>query len=151
MLSRPGNLIRLALLAGDDTWREKADRLIAAIAPQAVENLFMHTALLNAIDLRLRAAEIVVTGEGPNTQMLLAAARALPPLDRIVLHAASVAALPVAHPAREKLAAAAMGPLSSVSAKRVRYRSPIRPASLAPWMRRDILHLDASFPTNCGY
>ena len=104
-----GNLIRLALLAGDDTWREKADRLIAAIAPQAVENLFMHTALLNAIDLRLRAAEIVVTGEGPNAQMLLAAARALPPLDRIVLHAASVAALPVAHPAREKLAAASDG------------------------------------------
>ena len=58
------NLIRLALLAGDDAWREKADRLIAAIAPQAVENLYMHMALLNAIDLRLRAAEIVVTGEG---------------------------------------------------------------------------------------
>jgi uncharacterized protein len=104
-----GNLIRLALLAGDDTWREKADRLIAAIAPQAVENLYMHMALLNAIDLRLRAAEIVVTGEGANTQALLAAARALPPLDRIVLHAASGAALPATHPAREKFAAAGDG------------------------------------------
>ena len=31
------NLIRLAVLAGDDQWREKADRLIAAIAPQAVK------------------------------------------------------------------------------------------------------------------
>ena len=30
----------------------------------AVENLYMHMALLNAVDLRLRAAEIVVTGEG---------------------------------------------------------------------------------------
>ena len=58
------NLIRLAVLAGDDRWREQADRLIAAIAPQAVENLYMHMALLNAVDLRLRAAEIVVTGEG---------------------------------------------------------------------------------------
>ena len=58
------NLIRLALLAGDDSWREKADRLIAAIAPQAIENLYMHMALLNAVDLRLRAAEIVVTGRG---------------------------------------------------------------------------------------
>ena len=75
--------------AGDDSWREKADRLIAAIAPQAVENLYMHMALLNAVDLRLRAAEIVVTGEGAARQALLAAARALPPLDRIVLHAAS--------------------------------------------------------------
>jgi uncharacterized protein YyaL (SSP411 family) len=104
-----GNLIRLALLAGDDTWREKADRLIAAIAPQAIENLYMHIALLNAIDLRLRAAEIVVTGEGARTEALLAAARRLPPLDRIVLHAASGASLPASHPAREKLAVAGDG------------------------------------------
>jgi uncharacterized protein YyaL (SSP411 family) len=104
-----GNLIRLALLAGDDAWREKADRLIAAIAPQAIENLYMHMALLNAVDLRLRAAEIVVTGEGACAQALLAAARTLPPLDRIVLHAASEASLPAAHPARKKLAAAGDG------------------------------------------
>ena len=51
-------------------WRAKADRLIAAIAPQAVENLFMHMALLNAVDLRLRAAEIVVTGEGARAEAL---------------------------------------------------------------------------------
>jgi uncharacterized protein YyaL (SSP411 family) len=101
-----GNLIRLALLAGDDAWREKADRLIASIAPQAVENLFMHMALLNAIDLRLRGAEIVVTGEGAGADALLAAARALPPLDRIVLHAPSPASLRPGHPARQKLAAA---------------------------------------------
>ena len=70
----------------DPAWRcwpatiagaNKADRLIAAIAPQAVENLYMHMALLNAVDLRLRAAEIVVTGEGARAQALLAAARAL--------------------------------------------------------------------------
>jgi uncharacterized protein YyaL (SSP411 family) len=100
------NLIRLAVLAGDDGWREQADRLIAAIAPQAVENLYMHMALLNAVDLRLRAAEIVVTGEGNRAQTLLAAARARPPLDRIVLHAGSVQALPPQHPARAKVAAA---------------------------------------------
>ncbi len=100
------NLIRLAALAGDDQWREKADRLIAAIAPQAVENLYMHMALMNAVDLRLRAAEIVVTGEGPRADALLGAARAQPPLDRIVLHAATAAALPERHPARDKIAAA---------------------------------------------
>ncbi|HTV34932.1 MAG TPA: thioredoxin domain-containing protein, partial [Xanthobacteraceae bacterium] len=100
-----GNLVRLALLAGDDAWREKADRLIAAIAPEAVENLYMHMALLNAIDLRLRAAEIVVAGQGERAQALLAAARSLPPLDRIVFEAASAAALPPSHPARAKLAA----------------------------------------------
>ena len=100
------NLIRLAALTGDDSWREKADRVIAAIAPQTVENLYMHMALLNAVDLRLRAAEIVVTGEGARAESLLAAARALPPLDRIVLHAPSTAALNPAHPARNKVAAA---------------------------------------------
>ena len=82
------NLIRLAVLAGDDAWREKADRLIGAIAPQVAENLYMHMALLNAIDLRLRAAEIVVTGEGAGAEALLAVARDAPPLSRIVLHAA---------------------------------------------------------------
>src|SRR5580693_7200222 len=100
------NLIRLALLAGEDRWREQADRLIAAIAPQAVENLYMHMALLNAVDLRLRAAEIVVTGEGASAEALLAAARARPPLDRIVLHARSAQALPPQHPARAKVEAA---------------------------------------------
>jgi len=99
------NLIRLALLAGDDHWREKADRLIAAIAPQALENLYMHMALLNAVDLRLRAAEIVVTGEGTRAQALLAAARGTVPLDHIVLHARSAEALPPAHPARDKIKA----------------------------------------------
>src|SRR6202142_1367834 len=58
------NLIRLSVLAGDDAWRDKADHLITTIAPLAAENLYMHLALLNAIDLRLRAAQIVVTGEG---------------------------------------------------------------------------------------
>jgi uncharacterized protein len=97
-----GNLVRLAVLAGDDRFRDQADRLIGTIAPQATENLYMHMALLNAVDLRLRAAEIVVTGQGARAQALLDAARSLPPLDRIVLHAASAAALPAAHPARAK-------------------------------------------------
>ncbi len=96
------NLIRLALYAGDHSWREKADRLIGAIAPLVTENLYMHMALLNAIDLRLRAAEIVVTGEGDRAEGLLAAARTLPALDRIVLNARSPDSLPPAHPAREK-------------------------------------------------
>ncbi len=101
------NLIRLALLTGDDGWREKANRLIAAVAPAAAENLYMHMALLNAVDLRLRAAQIVVTGEGPGAQALLDAARRMSPLDRIVLHAAAAATLPASHPAREMIAAAA--------------------------------------------
>jgi hypothetical protein len=100
------NLVRLAVLAGDDNWRDKADRLIAAIAPAAAENLYMHMALLNAVDLRLRAAQIVVTGQGAEADALLAAARRRSPLDRIVSRAASAVALPAAHPAQAKMAAA---------------------------------------------
>ncbi len=99
------NLVRLALLAGDEQWRDRADRMIAAIAPSVADNLYMHMALLNAIDLRLRAAEIVVTGQGPAAQALLAIARRMPPLDRIVLYAPAAEALPQAHPARAKISA----------------------------------------------
>ena len=56
------NLVRLAVLSGDDKWRDKADRLIEGILSAAERNLFGHVALLNALDLRLRGAEIVVTG-----------------------------------------------------------------------------------------
>jgi uncharacterized protein len=100
------NLIRLALLTGDDGSREKADRLIAAIAPATVDNLYMHMALLNAVDLRLRAAEIVVTGEGARAEALLNVARASASLDRIVLHARSAGAMPASHPAQQRMRAA---------------------------------------------
>jgi hypothetical protein len=98
------NLIRLALLAGDEQWRGAADRMIDGILPFAGQNLFGHIALLNAVDLRMRVAEIVVTG--PDANMLAAAALKLPFLDRVVLRAPSAEALPVAHPAQAKLAAA---------------------------------------------
>ena len=53
-----GNLVRLAALTGDDKWRAQADRLLENILAIAGKNLFGHVALLNALDLRLRAAEI---------------------------------------------------------------------------------------------
>ncbi len=98
------NLVRLAVLAGDIKWREKADRLIDGILSAAERNLFGHVALLNALDLRLLAAEIVITG--PGAEPLVKAALKLPFLDRIVLRAMSAADLPATHPAQEKLKAA---------------------------------------------
>ena len=100
------NLIRLAVLVGDDGWREKADKLIAAIAPLVAENLYMHMALLNAIDLRLRVAQIVIAGQGAQAHALLAVARRRPPLDRIVVEAQSADMLAPAHSARDKIAQA---------------------------------------------
>jgi uncharacterized protein YyaL (SSP411 family) len=98
------NLVRLAVLAGDDAWRGAADRLFDGIVPIAAENLFGHAALLNALDLRLRAAEIVIVGA--DSEALVRAALGLPFLDRIVVRAPSAEALPPAHPARGKVASA---------------------------------------------
>ena len=99
------NLVRLALLAGDAQWRAAADRLIDGILPLAAQSLFGHIALLNAIDLRMRAAEIVVTGR--ESEGLAAAALRLPFIDRVVLRAPSADALPASHPAQAKIAAPA--------------------------------------------
>ena len=99
------NLIRLAIFTGQHAWRDKADRLFAGMAASAGENLFAHLALLNALDLRLQAAEIVVTGEDERAGELLVAARKLPFLDRVVMRASH--ALPAHHPAHDKMKGAA--------------------------------------------
>ena len=101
------NLVRLAVLSGDDKWRDKADRLFDGILSAAARNLFSHVALLNALDLRLRDAEIVVTGT--DSDALAAAALKIPFITRTVLRAPTAAALPVSHPAREKIKAAPAG------------------------------------------
>ena len=98
------NLVRLAVLAGDDKWRDRADRLFDGILAIAGRSLFGHVALLNALDLRLSGAEIVITGQ--NAEALVQAALRMPFTSRIVLRAPTAAALPVNHPAQEKLKAA---------------------------------------------
>jgi uncharacterized protein len=100
------NLIRLAVLTGQHAWREQADKLFDGVLASAGDNVFGHLALLNALDLRLRGAEIVVAGQGVAADALLAAARKLPFPDRIVLHAATAEALHGAHPAQAKIKAA---------------------------------------------
>jgi uncharacterized protein YyaL (SSP411 family) len=97
------NLVRMAVLAGDVTWRKQADRLIEGVLAGASDNLLSHAALLNAIDLRLNAVEIVATG--PEHARFAAAALRLPFLNRIVLRAPSADALPASHPAQAKIAA----------------------------------------------
>jgi uncharacterized protein YyaL (SSP411 family) len=97
------NLIRFAAASGQHAWREQADRLFEGILSRAGDNLFAQLALLNALDLRLRAAEIVVTGTDARADALLAAARKLASLDRIVVRASDT--LPASHPAQEKIKA----------------------------------------------
>jgi hypothetical protein len=102
------NLVRLAALTGDNQWRDRADRLFDGVLPAATDNLFQHAALLNALDMRLHAAEIVVTG--PDHARFAEAALKLPFASRIVLRAASANDLPASHPAQAKIAA---GPASA--------------------------------------
>jgi uncharacterized protein YyaL (SSP411 family) len=99
------NLVRFASFTGEHAFRERADRLFDGIlsAQAQARGLFGHVALLNALDLRLRAAEIVAAG--PEAERFAQAALKLPFLDRIVLRASSAGDLPAAHPAQEKLKA----------------------------------------------
>jgi uncharacterized protein YyaL (SSP411 family) len=99
------NLVRLAVLTGDDKWRAQADRLFEGILAIAGKNLFGHVALLNALDLRLRGAEIVCTGA--EAERFAQSALQLPFVDRIVLRAGAATDLPATHPSQEKLKAMA--------------------------------------------
>ena len=127
------NLIRLAALTGDHQWREKADRLFDGVLGGAGENVLSHAALLNAIDLRLNAAEIVLTG--PDHARFAQAALRLPYLNRVVLRAPEASALPHNHPAQAKIASDPRAQRSSASAKRARCRWPIRTRSQTSWLR----------------
>ncbi len=98
------NLVRLAALTGDQKWREKADRLIEGILSASERNMFGHVALLNALDLRLTGAEIVVTGK--DSEEIAMAALKLPFVDRIVLRAADPSDLPASHLAQENIKSA---------------------------------------------
>jgi hypothetical protein len=94
------NLTRLAMLTGNATWRAKADALFDGLLPIAATNLYGHVSLLNALDVRLHGAEIVVTGADDGT--LTRAALAVPYLVRTVLRVPSATALAPDHPARAK-------------------------------------------------
>ena len=92
------NLVRLAVLTGDDIWRERADILFDGLLPIAAETMYSHASLLNALDLRLRALEIVAVG--PAADRFAETALGEPYLDRVVVRATSLRALPAGHPAR---------------------------------------------------
>ena len=75
-------LIRMAALTGDQTWRQRADRLIAAVAPRALAQADRHAALMNALDFRLRGVEICIVGPQPQALLAAALSRAVSQQDR---------------------------------------------------------------------
>jgi uncharacterized protein YyaL (SSP411 family) len=100
------NLIRLSALTGDDRWRARADQLFDGLLPLAVENLFGHVSVINALDLRLRAASIVIAGS--RSAEFAQTACAMPYLDRIVVRIRRADQLSPHHPAQAELKTAPM-------------------------------------------
>lgn len=96
------NLVRLAALIGDDGYRARADRLFDALLPRAAPNLYSHAGLLNALDSRLRAPEIVIVGSGEAADALADTARRLPRVDITLQRVEDPTTLPEDHPARAK-------------------------------------------------
>jgi uncharacterized protein YyaL (SSP411 family) len=92
------NLIRLAILSGDETWHQRADILFDRLLPTAAQNMYLHASLANALDLRLRAVE--VTAVGPQAHQFAAVALQLPFIERVVVRAARPQDLPSAHAGR---------------------------------------------------
>jgi uncharacterized protein YyaL (SSP411 family) len=97
------NLVRLASHTGDQSWLERADRLLEALRGAAFKNPLAHCGVLNAFDLRESGVEMVVAG--PNSAPLHEAALATSYINRTVLDARE-AALPDAHIAAVQSAAA---------------------------------------------
>jgi uncharacterized protein YyaL (SSP411 family) len=97
-------LVRLAGLTGDARWLARADALFAAVSAPVRSNLVSHAGILNALDFRLRAKEIVTAG--PRRRALYEAALGVPFTARIVTDIDRPEDVPQSHPARAQVALA---------------------------------------------
>jgi uncharacterized protein YyaL (SSP411 family) len=103
-------LVRLWRLTGRDDYRADADAVLGAAGGQVAANLFSSTGLLNALDLRLNAIDVVVVmpigaGAGSDDALLAAVRRHTTPNVVLSVHAGE-AGLPADHPASGKTAIA---------------------------------------------
>jgi uncharacterized protein len=92
------NLVRLAILTGDENWRRKADAHFAGLLPTAAQSMSLHASLANALDLHLRAIEIVAVGT--QADQFASVALELPFLERVVVRAQKPQDLPPGHAGR---------------------------------------------------
>jgi uncharacterized protein len=95
---------RLWILTGEATWRDKAERQVAAFAAELEKNFFPLMTLLNGYELLQRATELVIVGAPADsaTEALRRAiyAKSLP--NKIVRRLAPDTPLPASHPAAGK-------------------------------------------------
>ncbi len=96
-----GVLTRLALLTGDDAYRQRADALVAAFAGEVTRNFFPLSTLLNNAALAQRPVQIVLVGapDDPGLAALREAVDRVSLPNRVLSVLAPDAALPPGHPA----------------------------------------------------
>jgi len=97
-------LVRLGGLTGEARWLARADELFAALEAAARSNFVGHAGILNALDFRLRAKEIVTAGRG--RKELYEAALGVPFTGRIVVEIDRPDVIPEGHPAKAQVALA---------------------------------------------
>jgi len=99
-----GVLTRLAILTGEETYRDRAERIICAFAGEATRNFFPLATLINNAELAQKPVQIVLVGEAsdPGLAALCRAIYAVSLPRRVVQIIASNETLPVSHPAHGK-------------------------------------------------
>jgi uncharacterized protein len=94
-------LLRLSGLTGDARWLARADELFGALNARMQGNVLGHAGILNALDFRLRAKEIVTAG--PERKPLYEAALGVPFTGRTVMDIDRPEEIPQGHPARAQV------------------------------------------------
>ena len=94
-------LVRLFGLTGEARWLARADALFAALGAAVRSNLIGHAGILNALDFRLRAKEIVTVGA--RRKALYEAALGVPFTRRVVADIDRPDEVPEGHPAKAQL------------------------------------------------
>ncbi|MEQ9640688.1 MAG: thioredoxin domain-containing protein [Alphaproteobacteria bacterium] len=94
-----GVLTRLWYLTGEAAYRERADALFAAFAPDLGRNFIPMTTYLNGFDLMVGAVQVVLVGD--DGTLMRAVGQAAQP-NRVLQSIAANADLPAGHPAAGK-------------------------------------------------
>ncbi len=97
-------LARLWLVTGETRYRDRAEAAIAAFSGQINRNFFPLATLMNASELLMQGAQIVIAGEpdADDTRALHAAAIRAPAVARVVTVVPPGTELPATHPAHGK-------------------------------------------------
>jgi uncharacterized protein len=104
-----GVLTRLAILTGDETYRERADGIIRAFAGEVSRNFFPLATLINNAELAQKPTQVVLVGKAddPDLAALRRAVYAVSLPRRVVQVIAPNEALSPSHPAHDKTLVAA--------------------------------------------